>query len=87
VVQYTNPVQIPKLLIRNLFISLQHFSGADNFMTEPSDCLQTLTPMLVNFSGKIVHPVDPVPWALDMFAAYLSEADMQFRERSVEVNE
>ena len=86
-VQYTNPVQIPKLLIRNLFISLQHFSGADNFMTEPSDCLQTLTPMLVNFSGKIVHPVDPVPWALDMFAAYLSEADMQFRERSVEVNE
>ena len=55
-------------------------------MTEPSNCLQTLTPILVNFSGEIIQPSEPVPWALGMFARYLSEADMQFRELSAEVN-
>jgi NAD-dependent oxidoreductase involved in siderophore biosynthesis len=43
--------------------------------------------MLVNFSEEVVHPSDPVTWALNMFAAYLSEADMQFRETSTGNNE
>jgi phage-related protein len=49
-------------------------------MTELSDCLQTLTPIVINFPGEIDHPSEPVQWALDMFAANLSDADMQFRE-------
>jgi hypothetical protein len=51
-------------------------------MTELTDCLQTHVPMVFDFPGKITHPSDPVPWALEMFAASLSEADMQFREPS-----
>ena len=56
-------------------------------MTKPSDYLQAYAPVVFNFSGEIVLPSDPVSWALEMFDACLSEADMQFRERSVEVNE
>jgi len=42
-----------------------------------SDCLQTLAPKVLDFPGEIPHPTDPVPWALEMFAASLAEADMQ----------
>jgi hypothetical protein len=56
-------------------------------MTELSDCLQTHTPMVFNFPVEIAHPSEPVSWALDMFAAYLSEADMQYREISSEHND
>jgi hypothetical protein len=51
-------------------------------MSELTECLQTLTPMFFDFPGEIAHPPDPVPWALDMFAANLIEADMQSRESS-----
>jgi hypothetical protein len=51
-------------------------------MKELSDYLQTHTPIVFNFPENIAHPSEPVPWALEMFAANLSEADMQFREQS-----
>ena len=56
-------------------------------MNELSDCLQTIMPRVFSFSGEIAHPSEPVPWALDMFCAYLSEADMQFRESSSGIND
>jgi hypothetical protein len=49
-------------------------------MTALADCLQTHTPVVFDFPGDPGYPSDPVPWALEMFAASLSEADMQFRE-------
>jgi hypothetical protein len=56
-------------------------------MTKPSDYLQTYAPVVFNFSGEIVLPSDPVSWALEMFDACLSEADMQYRELSSETND
>ena len=49
-------------------------------MSEFSDCLLTPAPKVLDFPGEIPHPSDPVPWALDMFAASFIEADMQSRQ-------
>ena len=49
-------------------------------MSALSDCLQTLVPKVMDFPGEIRHPTDPVPWALEMFAASLIEADIQSRK-------
>ncbi|GAA0858681.1 JmjC domain-containing protein [Aliiglaciecola litoralis] len=49
-------------------------------MTKLSDSLQTHTPCVSNFPNDIALPTDPITWALDMFAANLSDADMQYRD-------
>jgi hypothetical protein len=49
-------------------------------MSELTDCLQTPLPKLFDFPADISLPSDLVPWALDMFAANLIQADMQIRE-------
>ena len=49
-----------------------------------TDCLQTLEPKVFDFPGEIAHPADPVSWALDMFAASVTQADMQVWEPSSE---
>lgn len=49
-------------------------------MSELTDLLQTFTPKVFGIPDTLTHPRDPVPWALDMFAANLPEADMQSRE-------
>lgn len=49
-------------------------------MSRLTDCLQTQTPMVFDFPGEVNHPSDPVPWALDMFADSVIEADMQCSE-------
>lgn len=49
-------------------------------MPELTDYLFTHTPKVLDFPEAFEHPPDPVPWALGLFAANLSEADMQLRE-------
>ena len=51
-------------------------------MPELTDCLLTHTPMVFDFPEAVKHPPDPVPWALELFAANLPEADMQSRKQS-----
>jgi len=47
---------------------------------KPADCLLTEVPKVLGLPGELMHPPDPVAWALDMFAASLPEADMQSRD-------
>jgi hypothetical protein len=49
-------------------------------MSEIADCLQTHTPKIIDFPVNLILPPDPVPWALDMFAVNLPQADMQSME-------
>ena len=49
-------------------------------MTELTDCLQTHEPKVMDYPGEIAHPSELVPWALEMFADSLLEADMQSSE-------
>jgi hypothetical protein len=56
-------------------------------MTELSGCVQTITPMVFNFSDELEYPSNPVPWALEMFSTYLSESDMQFRDLSPKIDD
>lgn len=49
-------------------------------MSELTDCLHTAEPKVLNFPEGVTHPLDPVSWALEMFATNLPEADMQIRE-------
>lgn len=51
-------------------------------MPELTDLLLTHTPKVIDFPEGIELPPDPVPWGLDLFAANISEADMQAREGS-----
>ena len=51
-------------------------------MPELSDRLQNRTPMVLAFPDETPVPADPIPWALEMFAASLFEADMQSRPGS-----
>jgi hypothetical protein len=54
-------------------------SGADT-VSELTECLQTHAPRVLDFPGDLAHPPDPVAWALDLFAANITQADMQSME-------
>jgi len=49
-------------------------------VSELTDCLLTHTPKVFDYPDGLTQPLDPVPWALELFAASLPEADMQSRE-------
>ena len=54
-------------------------SGADT-VSALMECLQTHAPGVFDFPGDLAHPPDPVAWALDLFAANITQADMQSME-------
>jgi hypothetical protein len=49
-------------------------------MSALTDCLQTHEPKVLDFPDNSAHPSDPVPWALELFAANILQADMQSME-------
>ena len=49
-------------------------------MSALTDCLQTHEPKVLDFPDNSAHPSDPVPWALELFAANVLQADMQSME-------
>jgi len=53
-------------------------------MSEITECLNTLTPRVLDFPERIKPPPDPLTWALDLFKAAVVEADMQSIETGTE---
>ena len=53
-------------------------------MSEITECLNTLAPRVLDFPATITPPSDPLSWALDLFKAAVTEADMQSMETSTE---
>lgn len=55
-------------------------------MSEINECLNTLTPRVLDFPEAIKPPPDPLTWALDLFKAAVVEADMQSMETGTDSN-
>lgn len=55
-------------------------------MSEINECLNTLTPRVLDFPEAIKPPPDPLTWALDLFKAAVVEADMQSMETGADNN-